>query len=81
MTYRFTRSEERWKIDPLKFDELNRWRLYHAVDETWEGLEVFATAEAAMSAVAEGMTGSSTWDTARHQLADFAPDKWSSERW
>lgn len=68
-------------VDVLKPDTLNRWQLYHAVDESWNGLRLFPTAEAAMSAVAEGNTGVDTWDAATHNPADFATEKWSAESW
>lgn len=81
MTYRFTHGAERWKIDPLKFDQLNRWQLYHAVNEAWRGLRLFETAEAAMTAVAEGKTGVASWDAEPHNVPDFAPNQWSAESW
>jgi hypothetical protein len=81
MTYRFTQGAERWKIDTMKFDQLNRWQLYHAVNEAWQGLRLFATPEAAMSAVGEGHTGVETWDSRCHLATDFTPDKWSAEGW
>ena len=81
MTYRFTRGTERWKINALKFDQLNRWQLYLAVGEVWKGLRLFATPEEAMTAVADGNTGVASWDACRHPATDFTPDKWSVERW
>ena len=81
MTYRFTTGQERWKVGALKFDQLNRWQLYRAVDESWKGLRLFATAEDAMLAVAAGNTGVTTWDTAQRDPADFAAGKWSVESW
>lgn len=81
MTYRFTQGPERWKVAPLKFDQLNRWQLFHAVDEAWLGLRLFATAETAMSAVAHGQTGVDLWDGTPRDAADFTPDKWSAEGW
>jgi hypothetical protein len=76
-TYRLTQGTERWKIDPLKFDQLNRWQLYHAGAESWKGLRLFATAEAAMAAVAGGNTGVEAWDRRPHKAGDFAPAKWT----
>lgn len=81
MTYRFTKGSERWKVDPLKCDQLNRWQLYHAVNEAWQGLRLFPSAEAAMSAVGNGNTGVDCWDEGAHDPGDFTPDKWSAERW
>ena len=81
MTYRFTNGTERWKIDPLEFDQLSRWQLYRAVNEVWSLLKVFSTPEAAMAAVAGGNTGVAAWDAGAHEAADFAKDKWSLERW
>lgn len=81
MTYRFTTGPERWKVDPLKSDQLNRWQLFHAIDESWLGLRLFSTAEAAMTAVAVGNTGDDAWDTTAHEPADFAAEKWSIEGW
>ena len=81
MTYRFTNGTERWKIDPLEFDQLSRWQLYRAVNEVWSLLKVFSTPEAAMAAVAGGNTGVTAWDAGAHEAADFAKDKWSLERW
>lgn len=81
MTYRFTTGSERWKVDALKFDQLNRWQLYHAVDETWKGLRLFSTAESAMLAVAAGETGVDGWDAASHDPAEFTTEKWSVEGW
>lgn len=79
MTYRFTTGTDRWKIHPLKFDQLNRWKLSLAVDEVWKGLRLFASAEEAMSAVAHGNTGVESWDACHHPAADFTLDKWSVE--
>ena len=81
MTYRFTTGPERWKIGALKFDQLNRWQLYRAINESWKGLRLFSTAEEAMTAVAAGNTGFDAWDTAPHNPADFAAEKWSAESW
>ncbi len=81
MTYRFTNGAERWKVEALPFDQLNRWQLYHAVNEAWKGHRLFSTAEAAMAAVADQNTGVDAWDAARHDPVDFAPDKWSAEGW
>jgi hypothetical protein len=80
-TYRFTAASERWKIGALKFDQLNRWQLYHAVGESWKGLRLFASAEEAMAAVASGSTGVDVWDRTPHEAADFALAKWSLESW
>lgn len=81
MTYRLTQGTERWKVAPLKFDQLNRWQLYRAVNEAWQGLRIFASAEAAMSAVASGNTGVDVWDTATHDPKEFVAGKWSAEGW
>ncbi|HVU35327.1 MAG TPA: hypothetical protein VHE61_17960 [Opitutaceae bacterium] len=81
MTYHLTSETERWKIEPLKFDQINRWKLFHAVGEAWKGLRGFPTAEAAMAAVAGGKTGVEIWDGTPHDDADFAPAKWSAESW
>jgi hypothetical protein len=81
MTYRFTNGAERWKIDPLEFDQLSRWQLFQAVNEAWSLLKVFSTPEAAMAAVAGGNTGVPAWDAGSHDPADFAKEKWSLERW
>ena len=81
VTYRFTEGPERWKVDALKFDQLNRWQLYRAVDESWKGLRLFSTPEDAMIAVAKGHTGVHTWDTAARDPGAFTPDKWSREGW
>jgi hypothetical protein len=81
MTYRFTNGAERWKIDAVAFDPLKRWRLYHALNEAWRGLQLFASAKAAMAAVAEGNTGVDGWDAGSHNPAEFAADKWSFEGW
>lgn len=79
MIYRFTKGTERWKIHPLKFDQLNRWKLSLAVEEVWKGLRLFASAEDAMRAVAHGKTGVESWDGCQHAADDFTPDKWSAE--
>lgn len=81
MTYRHTQGTQRWKIGPLKFDQLNRWQLSHAVGEAWKGLRLFATADAAMAAVAGGTTGVEDWDRAPHDPSDFEMAKWSLEGW
>ena len=81
MTYRYTRGEERWKIDALRFDPLNRWQLYHAVKETWRKLEVFSSAKAAMVAVGYGKTGVENWDASPHNPTDFVAGNWSFEGW
>ena len=81
MTYRFTTGPERWKVGALKFDQLNRWQLYRAVDESWKGLRLFATPQDAMMAVAAGTTGVAAWDNTPHERADFAAAKWSAESW
>lgn len=81
MTYRFYDKTERWKIDPLKFDQVNRWKLFHAVGEAWKAVRSFESAEAAMAAVAGGSTGVKGWDGTPHDAAEFAPAKWSVESW
>ena len=81
MTYKLTTLEPRWKIDPVTFDQLDRWQLCVARDEAWKRLKCFPTAEAAMDAVASGATGVAAWDTVRHDPADFTIEKWSAERW
>jgi hypothetical protein len=80
-TYRHTHGTERWKIDLLKFDQLNRWQLYRAVNESWKGLRLFESAEEAMAAVAGGNTGVELWDLAPHNASDFAPSQWTVEGW
>jgi hypothetical protein len=80
-TYRFTTGPERWKVEAMKFDQLNRWQLYRAAEESWKRLRVFPTAEEAMRAVGAGDTGADTWDAASHDRSDFTPDKWSAESW
>lgn len=66
---------------PLKFDQLNRWQLFHAVNDAWQGLRIFASAEAAMSAVANGTTGVDSWDAEKHDPKEFVAGKWTAEGW
>ncbi|MDO8540566.1 MAG: hypothetical protein Q7S40_09045 [Opitutaceae bacterium] len=81
MTYTLMTAEQRWKIDAVKFDQLNRWQLFVAGDTVWMRVNYFPTAEAAMEAVASGATGVEAWDAERHNRADFEKEKWSTERW
>lgn len=79
MTYRMTKGTERWKINALRLDQLNRWKLYLAAGAGWKELRLFATPEEAMIAVAHGTTGVESRDACRHPATDFTPDKWSVE--
>lgn len=81
MTFCLTQGTERWRIASLKFDQLNRWKLYFAVGDAWRGLRLFPTAEEAMRAVAHGNTGVDAWDASQHAATDFTPDKWALEGW
>jgi hypothetical protein len=81
MTYQCDRPEGRWRIDALKFDQLSRWQLYRAVNDAWLRVQVFATAEDAMAAVGQGLTGVAAWDALPHDATEFEAKKWSFERY
>ena len=78
MTYRVTYGTVRWKLAPLKFDLLNRRQLWRAGKDAWAGPCIYASADAAMGAIANGSTGVGPGDADTHE---FVAAKWTAEGW
>jgi hypothetical protein len=68
---------EQWRVEQVKFDQLNRWRLYIVRNERWVAISYYPSVEEAMQAVAAGRTGVATWDAVSHDPDEFAKEKWS----
>ena len=78
MTYRVTYGTVRWKFAPLKFDLLNCRQLLRAGKVASAGPWIYASADAAMNAVANGSPGAAGWDADTH---GFVAAKWTAEGW
>jgi hypothetical protein len=76
VNYRITANDEQWRVQQVKFDQLNRWHLYVVRNERWKALKYFTSADEAMQAVAGGQTGVVSWDSTPHDPSDFVKEKW-----
>jgi hypothetical protein len=78
MTFSLSSGGETWRVAPMKFDQLSRWRLYR-LEERWRPLASYATAEDAMAAVATGRTGVLPWDAIERSPAMITADQWHAD--